>query len=143
TELVVTTPDDEVIASGLLRTYVPFSPAQADLTDLVARLEPTTASLHGKTALVLGGSRGLGADIGSALALAGCRVYVSARQDEDNRRALHAALAARNAQVEFVAGDAGDPVWCATTLDAIRSRGERLDLLVLNACAPPSIERIG
>ena len=143
TELVVTTVEGAVVATALLRAYVPFSPAQADLSDLTARLEPATRSLSGKTALVLGGSRGLGADIGSALALAGCRVYVSARHDEDNRRALHAELGARDTPVEFVVGDAADPEWCTTTLDAIRSRGGRLDLLVLNACAPPTVERIG
>lgn len=40
-------------------------------------------SLAGKTALVTGGSRGIGAMIAEGLAAAGCRVYVSSRTSSD------------------------------------------------------------
>ena len=143
TELVVATPDGTLVATALLRSYVPFSPAQADLSELLGRLSPATALLAGKTALVVGASRGLGADIASALALAGAHVYASARQDDDARRGLHAELTARGARIDFLPGDAGAPAWCEAALETIRAKDGRLDLVVLNACAPPSIERIG
>ena len=38
---------------------------------------------------------------------------------------------------------AGDAAWCDRALDTIRAREGRLDVLVLNACAPPAVERIG
>ncbi len=40
-------------------------------------------SLQGKTALVTGGSRGIGAMIAEGLVAAGCRVYISSRTAED------------------------------------------------------------
>ena len=143
TELVVATAESTLVATAVLRSYVPFSPAQASLPELESRLVPAASSLAGKVALVLGGSRGLGADVVSALALAGCRVYASARQDDDTRRAHHAALAEGGAHVDFLAGDAGDAAWCDAALETIRAREGRLDVLVLNACAPPAAERIG
>ena len=39
-------------------------------------------SLEGKTALVTGGSRGIGAMIAEGLVTAGCRVYISSRTAE-------------------------------------------------------------
>jgi len=142
TELTVATADGRVVATGLLRSYVPFSPRRADLSLIADRLSEAAGALLGKVALVTGGSRGLGADIASALALAGGHVYVSARHDDEDLRVLQANLSARGAHVDFVQGDAGDPAWCAATLDAIRARHGRLDLLVLNACAPPATLRL-
>ncbi len=43
----------------------------------------------------------------------------------------------------FLQGDAGDAAWCASALETIRSRHQRLDILVLNACARPVPLRLG
>lgn len=43
-------------------------------------------SLQGKTALVTGGSRGIGAMIAEGLVAAGCRVYISSRTAEDCKK---------------------------------------------------------
>ena len=79
TELVVATAGGVLLATGLLRSYVPFSPVRTDLERLAGRLTDATGALSGKVALVTGGSRGLGADIAATLALAGAHVYASAR----------------------------------------------------------------
>ena len=138
TELQVVTPEGPVVATALLRSYVPYSPATADLRDLADRLVPTTERLRGKVALVLGGSRGLGADLTAVLALAGCHVYGSARHDDPGREDLYRRLTELGARVEFLQGDAGEFVWCESALETIRTRHGRIDLLVLNACAPPT-----
>ncbi len=142
TALDVATPDGRLVATGSLRSYVPFSPVAGDLDDMQARLDPRAAALRGKVALIVGGSRGLGADLVASLALAGCHVYASARHDDPARRELHEKLGARGASVEFVQGDAGDARWCQETLAAIVARHGRVDLLVLNACAPPTTARL-
>ena len=134
TEIVVTTAGGVVVATGLLRSYVPFSPVRTEPERLAGRLTgQVTGALSGKVALVTGGSRGLGADIACALALAGAHVYASARHVPDGL----------DARIEFLPGDAGDPAWCAEAATAIRARHGRLDLLVLNACAPPPVLRLG
>ena len=143
TELQVVTPEGPVVATALLRSYVPYSPATADLRELTDRLVPTTERLRGKVALVLGGSRGLGADLTAALALAGCQVYGSARHDDPARDDLYRRLTELGGRVEFLQGDAGDPVWCESALETIQARHGRIDLLVLNACAPPTPLRFG
>jgi FkbH-like protein len=136
TSVDVATSDGRLVAQGELRSYVRFSPLVTDLADLAARVESCASRLGGKTALVCGGSRGLGADITAALALAGCRVYASSRGGLESAQDLTRRLAQQGVQVEFLRGDAGDLAWCSSALDRIRERHGRLDILVLNACAP-------
>jgi len=106
TELRVAREDGGLVASGRLRSYVPFSPAQAELSELSARLAPSTSMLAGKVALVVGATRGLGADVASALAVAGCHVYASGRHDDEARRAAHQRLIDTGHDIEFLEGDA-------------------------------------
>lgn len=143
TQLGVTSASGALLATALLRSYVPFSPNAIDLDALASRLAPATARLQGKVALVCGGSRGLGAEIAATLALAGCQVYAGARRHDAASGSLQRALAERGGRLELLEGDAGDPEWCQTTLDRLQARHGRLDLLVLNACAPPVSMRIG
>lgn len=140
TILEVTTPDAQLVAVCELRSYVRFTPIAIDLDALAATLTGDARRLQGKVALVIGGSRGLGADLTAALALAGARVYASSHSQAATP--LAQALAERGLNVEFLKGDASDPAWCSATLDDIRARHGRLDLLVLNACAPPAMLRI-
>lgn len=137
TVLEVASPDGALFATAEIRSYVRFTPRVLDLDALAATLAPAGDRLGGRVALVCGGSRGLGADLTAALALAGCHVYSSYHGGADAARELGARLADRGLAAEFLCGDAGDPQWCRTTGDAIRSRHGRLDVLVLNACAPP------
>jgi len=143
TQVDIATADARPVATALLRSYVPFGPATVDLETLSAHLLPAAGRLDGLVALVCGGSRSLGADIAAALALSGCHVYTGARGNADDIFDLSQRLAKRGRHIEFVQGDAGDPVWCQRTLERIRARHGRLDLLVLNACSAPSVLRIG
>ncbi|MBA3885804.1 MAG: SDR family NAD(P)-dependent oxidoreductase, partial [Acidobacteria bacterium] len=141
--LEIFTLDGRFIAAGDLRSYVRFSPVVTDPSALAASLSRDSRAVGGRVALVCGGSRGLGADLTAALAIGGAHVYASYRRDADAARDLAATLQASGAHVEFLEGDAGDPAWCEATRQAILARHGRLDVLVLNACAPPAQLRLG
>ncbi|WP_225099764.1 SDR family NAD(P)-dependent oxidoreductase [Streptomyces sp. CoH27] len=72
--------------------------SQAYLSDLF--------SLDGRTALVTGGSSGIGRAVAGALARAGARVVVVAR-DKEQLADTVGELTAQGAQVSYVAGDLG------------------------------------
>jgi epothilone polyketide synthase D len=143
TDVEVATCDGTRVAAARLRSYVPFSPAPVPLDRLLGRAEQPTPYLRGKVALVCGASRGLGAEIAAALALAGCEVLATARHQDAGTRDLVGRIAARGGRIEFIEGDVGDPQWCRTTFERIEGRYGRLDVLVLNACAQPTPSRIG
>lgn len=88
--------------------------------------------LAGRTALVLGGTRGLGWGCAQALAEAGARVILNGRD------AAHGAVAAAQLSGSaFVAGDIGDEAQrqaLATAVDAISPP----DIIVTNAGGPPA-----
>ena len=136
--LHVATLNGECVATGEIRSYVPFSPTDINLGQLQTQLNPKLDNLKGKVALVCGGSRGLGADLSACLALAGCHVYVSYRKPSLLVNELQEKLAAQNFHLNFLPGDAGDLEWCSSTLETIKKNHDRLDLVVLNACSPPT-----
>jgi NAD(P)-dependent dehydrogenase (short-subunit alcohol dehydrogenase family) len=89
--------------------------------------------LHGKKALVTGGSRGIGFAIGRALALEGCDVELVGRS-ADHLLAARERLAAEGLHVSVRCCDLADPATRAALLDALDSE---LDILVNNAGAIP------
>jgi gluconate 5-dehydrogenase len=90
--------------------------------------------LNGKTALVTGGSRGLGLQMAHALGEAGARVMISSRKAEDLEQAV-ATLQAAGIDARWIAAD------CARADDIERLANETLhrmgdvDILVNNAGA--------
>jgi FkbH-like protein len=142
TRVEVAGADGRLLATCVLRSYVRFSPVVTDLSQLRAHVDGLEG-LAGRVALVVGGSRGLGADLASALALGGARVFVSYHHDEAGADALRGRLAASGAAVQVLKGDAADPAWCEETVSAIMREAGSLDLLVLNACAAPTPLSIG
>jgi len=88
--------------------------------------------LEGKTAVVTGGSRGIGAAIATLLAERGAAVVVSAR-DADRLAAAVKDLEAMGAAAAGVAGDVSRREDAERVVDTARERFGRLDILVNNA----------
>ena len=114
--------------SAFLRAESP-RPDLAELTNLLDGCrfaKPTTA-------LVVGGSRGLGAALALSLAACGAQVYVSYRRSRGEAEELATLCDGLQGQVELVCGDASDPVWCDQFAAEIQRRHGGLDLLICNA----------
>ncbi|MEM6635568.1 MAG: SDR family oxidoreductase [Pseudomonadota bacterium] len=93
-------------------------------------------AIRGRTALVLGGSQGLGAAIADALAAEGANIVLVARS-EDKLADLAAKLSqAHGVSVDFMAADLSDPVATAGLADRVRT-DIKPDILIANAGGPP------
>jgi len=90
--------------------------------------------LTGRTALVTGGSRGLGLQIAEALGEAGARVVVSARKAAELEAAV-AALKERGVQADWIAADSSQPAEVQRLADEAIGRFGHVDILVNNAGA--------
>src|SRR5512138_3968242 len=90
--------------------------------------------LSGKTALITGGSRGLGLQIAEALGEAGARLVLSSRKAADLEEAA-AHLKARGIDASWVAADASDPAQVQHVCDVAMQRLGQIDILVNNAGA--------
>jgi FkbH-like protein len=142
TQVDIASADGRLLATCALRSYVRFSPVVTDLGSLQAHVQALPLAA-GTVALVVGGSRGLGADLAAALALAGAHVFVSYQHDESGATTLAARIAALGGRLDLVRGDAADAEWCTRTVASIVEGHGGLDVLVLNACAPPVPLAIG
>ena len=87
--------------------------------------------VSGKTALVTGGSRGIGLMIARGLVQAGARVIVSSRKSADVEGA--AAELAKLGDCEAIPGDVSTPEGAAALAAATSERFGELDILVNNA----------
>ncbi len=90
--------------------------------------------LSGRTALVTGGSRGLGLQMAHALGEAGARVIVSSRKAADLQEAV-ASLKAAGIDASFVAADAGQPDDISRLASEALAQAGDIDILVNNAGA--------
>ena len=90
--------------------------------------------LSGQTALVTGGSRGLGLQIAQALGEAGARLMLSARKAEGLEHAA-AQLRAQGIDAHWVAADASDPAQLQRVCDEAMKVLGHIDILVNNAGA--------
>ena len=90
--------------------------------------------LKGKTALVTGGSRGLGLQLAQALGEAGAKVMLSSRKAEDLIDAS-ATLKAAGIDVDWIAADCSKEVDIRALADETIKRFGQVDILVNNAGA--------
>jgi gluconate 5-dehydrogenase len=90
--------------------------------------------LSGRTALVTGGSRGLGLQMAEALGEAGARVMLSSRKAQDLEESA-AYLKARGIAVEWIAADCASPEDIARLARESLQRLGQVDILVNNAGA--------
>ena len=90
--------------------------------------------LTGRTALVTGGSRGLGLQIAEALGEAGARVVVSARKAGELEAAV-ALLKERGVQADWIVADSSHPAEVQRLADEAIAKLGHVDILVNNAGA--------
>ena len=94
-------------------------------------------SLEGRSAIVTGGSKGIGRGIAETFAAAGVNVVVTARNQTD-LDATVAGLADLPGQVSGVAADVTDPQECRRAVETAIERNGGLDIVCANAGIFPS-----
>lgn len=94
----------------------------------------TLFDLDGRTALVTGGSRGLGLQMAEALGEFGARVLVCARKADELEHAV-AHLKSRGIAADWMAADTSKPESIATLVDAALEKLGSVDILINNAGA--------
>jgi len=100
----------------------------------MARTIQQLFDLTGKTALVTGGSRGLGLQMAHALGEAGARVLITSRKAEDLEQAV-AELQAAGIDARWVAADCAKESEITRLVDETLHRMGDIDILVNNAGA--------
>ena len=100
----------------------------------MARTVKELFDLSGKTALVTGGSRGLGLQMAEALGEAGASVIVSARKAPELEKAV-AHLRSRGITADFIAADAAKDADVTRLADEAIGKLGRIDILINNAGA--------
>jgi NAD(P)-dependent dehydrogenase (short-subunit alcohol dehydrogenase family) len=90
-------------------------------------------SIAGKTALVTGGSRGIGLMIARGYVVAGAKVYISSRKADVLDQA--AAELSKLGECEAIAADLSTEAECRRLAEAVAARESSLDILVNNAGA--------
>jgi gluconate 5-dehydrogenase len=88
--------------------------------------------LSGRTALVTGGSRGLGLAMAEALGEFGARVILTARKADELDQAV-ARLCDQGIDARAIAADLGKPDEPARLVEQVAGAGGRIDILVNNA----------
>ena len=102
----------------------------------LAHLRPRHFDVRGKNALISGGSRGLGLELGRILVAKGANVALIARDPEELERAIADVRGARTTDPVRVIGqvcDLCEPQSIASMLDAVRANLGPIDVLVNNA----------
>lgn len=137
TQLQIATVAGDLIAEAKLTSYVRFP--QRVTTPRIYRdaFGGFIGASNAQVFLVLGASRGLGAEIASALGASGAQVYLSCRTRSPEIDTLVEQIRALGGHADILVGDAGDPQWCEEACQTILRQEQRLDGIILNACSPP------
>jgi len=93
----------------------------------------TKATLRGRTALVTGGSRGIGAAISKALAQAGVAVAINYRERADEANKLVETIAKANGRAVAIPADVSQTSAVAQMVERVKSELGPIDILINNA----------
>ncbi len=93
----------------------------------------TPQLLAGKSALVTGSSRGIGADTVRYFAEAGAKVVINFRNTEERALKLADALRVGGATAITVGADLTDPASVSLMIDTVKAEYGGIDILVMNA----------
>jgi 3-oxoacyl-[acyl-carrier protein] reductase len=93
----------------------------------------TTRTLLGRTALVTGGSRGIGAAISKALARAGATVAINYRERADDANRLVDSIAKADGRAIAISADVSQTSAVANMVERVKSELGSVDILVNNA----------
>lgn len=96
--------------------------------------------LSGKVALITGGDSGIGRAVALHFAREGARVVFGYLDEHDDARETERLLQAEGTQCLSLAGDVGDPAFCARLVDAAVEQFGRIDVLVNNAAEQHTVE---
>ncbi len=96
-------------------------------------LTPMTLDLSGKTALVTGGTRGIGRAIVETLAECGAKVAFTYRSSTETAEALKAELQGKGVECLAIQGDAADTTHAGEAVQAVIDTWRSIDVLVNNA----------
>lgn len=127
--------DSNLCATAQIWAFVRRDSPQSSIVGITNCL-PGSEQLKGKVALVIGGSRGLGAAISQALALQGCSVLVNYHQCKVEAEQMRTSLRDNSSLIELVQGDAADIQWCQELRQHMLKEYGGLDFLVCNASPP-------
>ncbi|TVZ38715.1 HAD superfamily phosphatase (TIGR01681 family)/FkbH-like protein [Alteromonadaceae bacterium 2753L.S.0a.02] len=138
--LQVIHPNGTTIATGKLQAFVRSKLIRSDRDTLCNLLNFSgNQPLSGKTALVIGGSRGLGAEIVQVLMLAGANVFLNYANSDDEALALQNEFADLPNTLQLIKGSVSDLQFCKKTLNTILDAHNTLDFVICNACASPKV----
>ena len=93
--------------------------------------------LTGRSAIVTGGSKGMGKAIALKLASEGVRICLVARNENDLEKATSELFAITDMEILAISGDVSDPALAGKVCDAVASKWGQTDILINNAGGPP------
>lgn len=130
------------VAKGEYVSFVQKDISPVDIAAIDTLLDKSGKDLSGKSALVTGGSRGLGAVTVKALVLRGCHVYLNYYKSTKEAQDIEKECADLPGSITLVQGDAGDIQWCKDVKKLILNEQGKLDYLFCNAATLPQLIRL-
>lgn len=90
-------------------------------------------TLHGKSAIVTGASKGIGSEICKKLAANGSYIFGFFRSDEESAKSVEEQIESAGGSCEFIKCDISDRYEYSTKLRGILKRTGKVDILINNA----------